>query len=87
MAPGRRVLLLRRADTEENFPGHWAFPGGKADDGEVLQDAAKREANEEIGECTFDGITEFDKKRTPFGWEHATYLVPAKDEFKPKLKR
>jgi len=41
---GRRVLLIRRADT-----GHWAIPGGKVEPGETATDALVRELAEETG--------------------------------------
>lgn len=80
-----RVLLLRRADAEENFPGHWAFPGGKCEEGETAQDAAERETYEEVGDCSFDGIKSIHSGRTEHGWDHTTFAVPVKDSFAPRL--
>lgn len=82
-----RVLLLRRAKDEENWPDTWAFPGGKADDGEDDESCARREAVEECGDCTFDGMSELEHTRTPNDFEHVTYVVPVKDEFEPKLSK
>ncbi len=48
-----KVLLVKRADDEENFPSHWALPGGKVEDGEEPDEAALREAAEEIGGSEF----------------------------------
>jgi ADP-ribose pyrophosphatase YjhB (NUDIX family) len=45
--PGDRVLLLRRA-IEPGY-GRWVFPGGYVDRGEVIEQAALREAREECG--------------------------------------
>jgi len=42
-----KIVLLRRA-IEPAF-GKWVFPGGYVDRGESLEDAARREAREEIG--------------------------------------
>lgn len=42
-----RVILLRRAF--EPGQGRWTFPGGFVDLGESVQDAAVREAEEELG--------------------------------------
>jgi ADP-ribose pyrophosphatase YjhB (NUDIX family) len=42
-----KIVLLRRAI--EPALGKWVFPGGYVDRGESLEDAARREAREEIG--------------------------------------
>jgi len=43
------LLLMKRADTCVTFPGHWGLVGGFIDPGETPQEAAVREAKEEIG--------------------------------------
>jgi 8-oxo-dGTP pyrophosphatase MutT (NUDIX family) len=81
-----RVLLLRRAHDEENWPDTWSFPGGKADEGEDDEACARREAVEECGsDCTFDGMAELERTRTPNDFEHVTYVVPVGKEFEPRL--
>ena len=48
LTQGRKVLLLRRANT--GFAdGSWSVPGGSLEDGETLPGAAAREALEEVG--------------------------------------
>ena len=42
-----RVLLVRRANPPD--AGRWAFPGGKIDRGETIENAAVRELLEETG--------------------------------------
>ena len=42
-----RLLLVRR--NHEPHPGEWSFPSGYVDAGEVLEEAAIREAKEETG--------------------------------------
>jgi len=43
--PGRPIVLIERA----NPPYGWAIPGGFVDVGEIVECAAKREAQEEVG--------------------------------------
>jgi 8-oxo-dGTP pyrophosphatase MutT (NUDIX family) len=85
VTPDGQTLLLKRSSKESNFPGHWAWPGGKVEEGEDFLGGAQRECKEEIGDCGFDNIKEFDKKRTKFGWDHVTYLVPVEKPFDPTL--
>lgn len=84
-SPTGKVLLLKRAATEENWPDTWALPGGKADGDEDIADCARRECREEIGDCELGAMAEIDRNRTPRNWEHTTYAVKTADEFEPKL--
>jgi ADP-ribose pyrophosphatase YjhB (NUDIX family) len=43
----KRYLLVKRGG--KTFHGWWCFPGGHAEAGETMRQAAQREANEEIG--------------------------------------
>lgn len=43
------VFLTKRSQKTTNERGTWEIPGGKVDFGETLQDAARREAQEEYG--------------------------------------
>lgn len=43
----RHVLLIRRGDDSDAYPGCWALPGGYVDAGERIEDAARRELAEE----------------------------------------
>ena len=43
------VLLLRRSEKSSFVPNAWVFPGGVAERGESLRDAAARETFEEAG--------------------------------------
>lgn len=52
-----RVLLLKRADSAQDAPGTWAFPGGGIEAGETPEAAARRELQEECG-YTYDGPLE-----------------------------
>jgi len=49
---GVRLLLLREGKTllvQHTYQRHWYLPGGKVERGETLEQAARREANEELG--------------------------------------
>ena len=41
-------ILLRRRRRDEHLPGLWEFPGGKLREGESAEEAAVREAREEM---------------------------------------
>ena len=43
------VLLVKRADDDDDFPGFWELPGGGMDYGEDPQASLKREIQEECG--------------------------------------
>ena len=43
------LLLTRRSEKLRNHPGQWAFPGGRVEAGETINQAALREMHEEVG--------------------------------------
>ena len=49
---GVRLLLMRGGEivlVQHTYQRHWYLPGGKVERGEALEQAARREANEELG--------------------------------------
>ena len=46
-AQGRFLITRRRSDVD--LPGYWEFPGGKREEGELLEDCVQREVQEELG--------------------------------------
>jgi len=61
---GGRLLMLERRDANPMWDHKWEFPGGKIEDGELPETAAKREFCEETGldpmSLTFLGIHNHD---------------------------
>lgn len=88
VAPDGDVLLLRRSSTEKNFAGHWALPGGKAEDGETPEQAARREVVEETGREMFverGPLKVLDQRITPTGMAFHTFVQPVVEKFAPTL--
>lgn len=43
------LLIVKRNENDDLYPGAWEFPGGHLEDGETLKEGLKRELKEEIG--------------------------------------
>lgn len=85
MAPDGDVLMLRRASTEDNYPGHWALPGGGGEDGETQEQTAHRKATEEMGSAPEGKRKLIGRKTTPTGMTFYTFAQPVEDKFQPRL--
>jgi 8-oxo-dGTP pyrophosphatase MutT (NUDIX family) len=46
--PAPALILTRRSETLRNHAGQWAFPGGRLDPGETVEETALREMHEEV---------------------------------------
>lgn len=82
------VLLLRRGGVAgtDNFVGHWALPGGGAEDGETAEEAALREVYEEIDYSPKGGALRLlSRTKTPNGFLFTTFALPVDEKFVPKL--
>ena len=49
VAGGASFLLCRRASRLGKHGGQWALPGGRVDEGETVEETARRELHEELG--------------------------------------
>ena len=43
------LLIVKRSENDDLYPGAWEFPGGHLENGETLKEGLKRELLEEIG--------------------------------------
>lgn len=50
------VLLVRRGDDSDAYPGRWALPGGLVEPGETFEQAARRELAEETSVTAPSGV-------------------------------
>lgn len=44
-----KLLVVKRSENDDLYPGAWEFPGGHLEEGETLKQGLKRELQEEIG--------------------------------------
>ena len=44
---GKKYLVLKRAEDDETYPGHWDFPGGSVEHHENVKESLEREIFEE----------------------------------------
>lgn len=84
LAPDGRILFLKRSDTSDHA-GEWCFVGGGIEGKETPEQAAMREAEEEIGGVP-DGVLAEELLTLELnGVEFTTFVVRVKDAFEPVL--
>lgn len=81
--PDGMTLFLKRAAGGDHA-GTWAFPGGGIENGETPEQAAKREAAEEIGYSPEGSLEELDHKADEQG-TFTTFHHRADEPFVPRL--
>lgn len=79
---GKKILLLKRSP-EDSHPGTWTVPGGKLEKGESLEQAARRESEEECGCSTGIPFGHFDYKDDKKLFR--TYFYAVEKTFKPLI--
>lgn len=95
-----RALFLKRS-LEGDHAGEWAYPGGKIEDGESAEEAARRECREEIGRMPKGPMVLHARRIStaisdqpvdgpnvippPPSVDFTTFVVRVKEEFEPKL--
>ncbi|RME79141.1 MAG: NUDIX domain-containing protein [Methanobacteriota archaeon] len=71
----RKVLILKRKQSDDFLPGLWELPSGKVEDGEDLIEALNREVEEETSQRIkrvtdyaghFDYLSKSGKKKRQF---------------------
>jgi len=81
--PDGLALFLKRGP-DSDHAGTWAWPGGGIEDGETAEEAARREALEEIGYTPEGELSELDHKENEQG-AFTTFHHGVSEHFLPKL--
>lgn len=83
LTPEGRALFLKRGAGSDH-PGEWCWPGGGVEDGEVHEDTAAREAEEETGRRP-SKLGLIDRATSDEGVDFATFVNAVAEPFLPKL--
>jgi DNA topoisomerase-1 len=78
-----QVLLLKRGNGSDH-PGEWCFPGGHQEEGESTEEAAEREAIEELGFLP-PGPRAVLTRSIADGVDYTTFLQRVKSKFIPEV--
>lgn len=79
-----RVLFIRRGSKHGDHGGEWAFPGGHIEEHETAEEAARREAHEELGVYLAHRLDMWTRRRRD-GVDFTTYKVEVPGPFRPRL--
>lgn len=83
--PEGNILLLKRGAGGDHV-GEWCLPGGHIEEGETPQQAAKREALEELGTPYYpDDGKFFSRTQSTDGVDFSTFVCPVEAQFVPRL--
>ena len=85
---GDEYLVVKRSEKDVFLPGAWEFPGGNIEEGELLEDALKRELQEEIGfqllETDLKIVNYFEKiknkEKENYYYIEFDFLIPIKNK-------
>jgi 8-oxo-dGTP pyrophosphatase MutT (NUDIX family) len=81
LAPDDKALFLKR-DHKSDHPGEWCLPGGKLKKNELPEDAATREAKEEIGFLPEGVLVEHTRTQAD-NVDYTTFRQHVQEEFHP----
>lgn len=84
LTPEGLCLFLKRS-ADSLHPGTWNLPGGHAKDGEGAEDAAIREASEEVGARPYGERKLINSVKTERGFQFDTFQQLVRHKFEPKL--
>ena len=85
LTPSGLALFVRYPPGDDPHAGEWTIPGGHVEDGEANAEAARREAEEEVGRDPGDGIERV-TQRVDGGVRFTTFVARVPDIFEAVLQ-